>query len=209
VKLNNKFICIFCGAFFLVLTLIMGENILFCLVTGVVCGILSYVIMKVSEQRKIRMRNRSYEMDLPDFMTHVAMFTQAGLGIYDAMERAVGVGDKNKQLYEDFNQVFVKIRKGATKDFITGLEELAALRKSAVLSDFCVTVIQNMRKGSGELSGLFTTQAQLYRNERRRLAGKLADEAATLLLIPSTLVLIALIVMLLAPALMEIFNGFQ
>jgi len=109
----------------------------------------------------------------------------------------------------DFNQVFVKIRKGATKDFITGLEELAALRKSAVLSDFCVTVIQNMRKGSGELSGLFTTQAQLYRNERRRLAGKLADEAATLLLIPSTLVLIALIVMLLAPALMEIFNGFQ
>ena len=65
-----------------------------------------------------------------------------------------------------------------------------------------------MRKGSGEISNLFTTQAQLYRNERRRIAGKLADEAATLLLIPSTLVLLALIVMLLAPAIMELFNGF-
>ena len=90
-----------------------------------------------------------------------------------------------------------------------GLLYEADFRKSAVLSNFCITIVQNMRKGSAEISDLFTMQAQLYRNERRRIAGKLADEAATLLLIPSTLVLVALIIMLLAPALMEIFNGLQ
>ena len=208
-KLNNKIFCVICGVVFLFLSLIMGESIPFCVAMGVGCGVLSYVIIKMAEQRKIRMRNKSYEMDLPDFMTHIAMFTQAGMGIHEALERAVSVGEKNKQLYEDLNQVFVKVRKGATKDFITGLEELADFRKSAVLSNFCITVVQNMRKGSAEISDVFTTQAQLYRNERRRIAGKLADEAATLLLIPSTLVLVALIIMLLAPALMEIFNGLQ
>ena len=105
--------------------------------------------------------------------------------------------------------VFENIRKGYTKDFITGLEELADLRKSPVLSNFCITVVQNMRKGSGELSELFMSQAQLQRNERRRLAGKMADEAATLLIIPSTLVLIALIVLLLAPAVLEMFKGMK
>ena len=66
---------------------------------------------------------------------------------------------------------------------------------------------QNLRKGSGELGALFTAQAQIYRNERRRLAAKLAEEAATLLLFPSAIVLIALILLLLAPAVMEIFGG--
>lgn len=208
-KLNNKIVCAICGVIFMILSLIMGESIPFCIGMGVGCGGLTFVIMRITEQKKIRMLNRSYEMDLPDFMTHIAMFTQAGMGIQEALERAANIGDKNKQLYEDLNQVFVKVRKGATKDFITGLEELADFRKSAALSNFCITIVQNMRKGSAEISDLFTTQAQLYRNERRRIAGKLADEAATLLLIPSTLVLVALVIMLLAPALMEIFNGFQ
>ena len=42
-----------------------------------------------------------------------------------------------------------------------------------------------IKKGSGELGTLFTAQAQIYRNERRRTAAKLAEEAATLLLFPS------------------------
>ena len=208
-NLNNKIVCVICGVVFLLLSLIMGESIPFCIGMGIGCGVLSFIIIRVTEQKKIRMRNRSYEMELPDFMTYIAMFTQAGMGIQEALERDANIGDKNKQLYEDLNQVFIKVRKGATKDFITGLEELADYRKSAALSNFCITIVQNMRKGSAEISELFTMQAQLYRNERRRIAGKLADEAATLLLIPSTLVLVALIVMLLAPALMEIFNGLQ
>ena len=99
------------------------------------------------------------------------------------------------------------LRVGEFSVFNDKLEELAEVRKSPVLSNFCITVIQNMRKGSGELGEIFTAQAQMYRNERRRIAGKMADEAATLLIIPSALVLVALIVLLLAPAVMDIFNG--
>lgn len=205
--MNRKIIYILCGGFFFAVSLMMKENIAFCIVMGIGAYILSFAADKVVIQKKDKQLNRSYEMDLPDLMIHIAMFTEAGLGIQEAIERAVCSGEKRKPLYSDLRGIFEKIRRGNTKDFITGLEELADIRKSPVLSNFCITVVQNIRKGSRELSDLFLAQAQLQRNERRRLAGKLAEEAATLLIIPSTLVLVALIVLLLAPAVLEIFNG--
>ena len=93
---NNKIVCVICGVVFLLLSLIMGESIPFCIGMGVGCGGLSFAIIRITEQKKIRMRNRSYEMDLPDFMTHIAMFSQAGMGIHEALERAANIGDKNK-----------------------------------------------------------------------------------------------------------------
>lgn len=90
---------------------------------------------------------------------------------------------------------------------MTAFEDAAARRNSVSFRNFCAMLIQNVRKGSGELSALFAAQAQIYRNERRRIAGKLGDEAVTLLLIPSAIVLAALILLLLAPAIMEIFGG--
>lgn len=207
--MKKTYIFLLCGAFFFVVSLVMQENIVFCFIMGFTATTLSFALNKVIVQKKAKQINQSYEMDLPDLMVHIAMFAEAGMGIQDAVERAVLSGEKRKKLYADLFMVFENIRKGYTKDFITGLEELADLRKSPVLSNFCITVVQNMRKGSSELSELFMSQAQLQRNERRRLAGKMADEAATLLIIPSTLVLIALIVLLLAPAVLEMFKGMK
>ena len=207
--MNKKFIYLICAVFFFVVSLLMKENIVFCFFMGIIAGVIAYWIHKIVLNKKATQIIQSYEMDLPDLMIHIAMFTEAGLGIEDAVERAVSSGEKKKKLYADLCTVFENIRKGYTKDFITGLEELADFRKSPVLSNFCITIVQNMRKGSSELSEIFLSQAQLHRNERRRLAGKMADEAATLLIIPSTLVLIALIVLLLAPAVLEMFKGMK
>ena len=207
--MKNNAVCFACGLLFFCISVIMGESVLFSIVMGCVIGIICFVISKGLKRKKENEVNRSYEMDMPDFMMRVAMFTEAGMGIQEAIERAVYRGNKKKLLYSDFCDVFEKVRKGYTKDFITGIEELAEVRKSPVLSNFCITIVQNMRKGSSELSELFMSQAQLQRNERRRMAGKLADEAATLLVIPSTLVLIALVVLLLAPAVLEMFIGIK
>lgn len=205
--MKKRTISLICGSVFAFVSFFMGENLLFCIIMGIVTGIISYIIDKFIQQKKQKEVNRSYEMDLPDFLVHIAMFTETGMCLQDAIERAAISGEKNKLLYEDILNVFEKVRKGNTADFITGLEELADYRKIPSLSNFCITVVQNMRKGSEELSQLFITQAQLYRNERRRVAGKMADEAATLLIFPSAIVLVALIVLLIAPAVLDIFRG--
>lgn len=207
--MNKKYIYFICGGFVFAVSLIMKETLVFCFAMSILAIVLSYEVHRAVVLKKKKQINQSYEMDLPDLMIHIAMFTEAGMGVQEAVERAVLSGKKNKSLYIDLRRVFENVRKGNTKDFITGLEELADFRKSPVLSNFCITIVQNMRKGSSELSELFMSQAQLQRNERRRMAGKLADEAATLLVIPSTLVLIALVVLLLAPAVLEMFIGIK
>ena len=173
---------------------------------AVLGAVLAYILPAARSMKKRKLVNRSYDMDLPDMMTHISMFTHAGLSIWDAIERSAEVGDERRPLYRDILGAYERVRKGAAKDIMSAFEDLSASRESASLSNFCAAVIQNVRKGGSELSAIFAAQAQIYRNERRRTAGKIAEEAVTLLMIPSTIVLIALVLLLLAPAVMEMFG---
>ena len=192
---------------FFMITYLSGSGIPVSIVASTIGSILLYVIPVLNKKRKNKIINRSYDMDLPDLLIHISMFTEAGVTLWDAIDRALSVGNQDKALYRDLLKALENTRKGIFKDNLTALEDIAACRKSAALSNFCAVIAQNIRKGSGELCTLFASQAQLYRAERYQAAGKIAEEAATLLLIPSTIVLAALILMLLAPAVIGIFGG--
>ncbi len=195
------------AVFMFVVACVLKESMKVRLGAALLGVVIVYVLTLSAETRKKKYIGRSYDMDLPDFLTHVSMFTEAGIGIWDAIERSAEIGNADRPLYKDIKGAFESVRKGAAKDIMSAFEDLSDSRKSAALSNLCATVIQNVRKGSSELSSIFASQAQLYRNERRRIAGKMADEAVTLLTIPSALVLIAMIILLLAPAVMEMFGG--
>lgn len=200
------FIALSVGVFFI--SYFMGETIYTCFVTSVLIGVGAFLIRKFINNKKKEKLKKSYEMDLPDLMIHIAMFIEAGLDIKEALKKAAMAGDKKKPLYKELFNVFEMERKIGSKDFSVILQEVSEKQKVSSFSNFSALIIQNMRKGSDELSEIFMAQAQLYRNERKRIAGKLADEAATLLLIPSAIVLIALVVLLLAPAVMTFLKGF-
>lgn len=206
-NLKIKIISVVCAFVLFVIMILQGEKIIFSLIVSVTLSVMLYFIYLKFRQNKEKEKSRSYEMDLPDLMIHIAMFTEAGLNIQEAIERAVLAGNCKNMLYKDLRNVFESVRKGIYGDFVTALENMANERKSAVFSNFCSVIVQNLRKGSCELSSLFTTQAQIYRAERKRIAGKLADEASSLMLLPSTIVLIAMIILLLAPAVIEMGIG--
>lgn len=189
------------------ISFVLGENLLGSVATAILSVLVIIGICKLLDKRRSEALKKSYEMDLPDLMIHVAMFVEAGLGIKDALERAVTAGNQSKPLYKELQNVFKMERKIGSKDFSVILQEIAEKQKILPFSNFSAVIIQNLRKGSDELSDIFTAQAQIYRNERRRMAGKLADEAATLLLIPSTIVLVALILLLITPAVMAFMQG--
>ena len=207
-KIKNKYFKdIVTGVIVFLISFITGESFIISIITAIISALAIIGICKLLEKRKSESYKKSYEMDLPDLMIHVAMFVEAGLGIKEALERAVLAGNQNKPLYRDLRNVFEMERKIGSKDFSIILQEMAEKQKIPPLSNFSAVIIQNLRKGSDELSDIFTAQAQIYRNERRRIAGKLADEAATLLLIPSTIVLVALVLLLITPAVMAFMQG--
>ena len=77
---------------------------------------------------------------------------------------------------------------------------MAARCGDASVSTFVSLVLQNSRKGSTELASLLRLQAVNQRTERKALAKQMADEASTLMLIPSAMILAAILVLTAAPA---------
>jgi hypothetical protein len=81
---------------------------------------------------------------------------------------------------------------------------MAVKCSDSTVSTFVSLIVQNSRKGTDELAELLRIQAVNARSERRMLAKQLAEEASTLMLLPSVLVLIAIMALAVAPAIIKL-----
>ncbi len=187
---------VFCCSFF------SGNGIAFsiiCAAAGFFAGIAAYPL---AEKRKKKKESKMFDIDMADYMINVSLLLDAGLTVWDAMRRACGGNDISRPLYRELNKALESLDSGKTDDPVSALEKMAAECEVPSVSILCGMVIQNHRKGSVELARMFRELSVSARNNRKLICMKLADEATTLLLIPSVLALIALLVILIAPAVM-------
>lgn len=98
-----------------VLTCLTGESWIIRIAAAAVGGLAARLIPLLLAGRREKIRSRSYDMDLPDLLIHIAMFTEAGLNLRDAVERAAGIGSLERPLYRDLNEIFERIRRGSAK----------------------------------------------------------------------------------------------
>ena len=147
-----------------------------------------------------------YEIDMADYLTGVALLLYAGLNLWDSMRRALQGSDIRRPLYRDLGLMFDGIDNGKYDSPVDAVEQLATERGSPAMSMLAGAVVQNYKKGAGEIAALFQELSVTARSNRKYLCMKLADEATTLLLLPSAIVLIALIALLLTPAMLTLFS---
>lgn len=69
---------------------------------------------------------------------------------------------------------------------------------------FTATLIQNLRKGSDQLVPVLRLQAAACWENRKNIARKLGEEASTKLLFPMAIVFVAILIMVMTPAVMQI-----
>ena len=84
------------------------------------------------------------------------------------------------------------------------LSKLAEELKVAEISSAVSVIVQNSRKGEKEVASVLRIQSNMCRQERRDLAQEIGNRASNLLLLPSGMVFIAVLLMLIAPAIMEL-----
>lgn len=194
-----------CGLFIAALLGIAGGNSAAVTVlisaAGFVSGLFLPFVIKKRQKKKER---RMYDLDMADYLVTVSLLLSSGLNIWDALKRGMEGFDIERPLFREIGEVFKGYESGALTDLADGFQNMSLKLRIPSVSTFVCAVIQNCRKGSGEISGLFMDMSNTYRSQRRITVSKMADEATTLLLIPSTMVLIALIVILVAPAVMQL-----
>ena len=177
-----------------------GNSVVFSICCAAICALVCAFLPAYNERRRKKKELRLYEMDMADYLTGVSLLLSSGLTIWDSLRRALSGTDMKKPLYRDIGRLFDGIDSGRFGDPVEAFEQLASECGSPAVSTLTAAIVQNYKKGSGEIAELLRELSLTARNNRKYLCMKLADEATTLLLIPSTVILIALIILLVAPA---------
>ena len=119
----------------------------------------------------------------------------------------VNIGDKKKPLYSALYKAIISVEKGICADYCIALEQMAEECRCACVSNFVSLVVQNSRKGNSFIVQILINSASFYRSERKNTATKLAGEATTLMLLPSAAILVAMILLMVAPAIIQMIGG--
>ena len=190
----------------LALSLAAGNSFVFSVCCAMAFAAVFRYIPVFAEKRKKKRELKMYEIDMADYLIGVSLLMSSGMTVWESLRRALAGADLSKPLYRDIDLLFEGIDAGKYGDPVEAFEELASECGSPAVSTLTAAIVQNYKKGSGEIAALLRDLSLTARNNRKYICMKLADEATTLLLIPSTLILIALIVLLVAPAVMTLME---
>ena len=155
-----------------------------------------YHLLKTKERKK----KISIELELPDFMDRTALLIGAGMQLREAVMTAAD--NPGETFAREVRGCFTqsdRIGNVEESEFVT-LEKLAAKCEIPSVNTFVSIINQNMKKGSDTMCDMLRIQAEILRTERKNKIKRIGEEAATYMLFPSILIFIAIMVMMIAPA---------
>lgn len=208
---NIKFKCYLgyiVSVFLLPLMITYGSSVLFSVLIEIVLIACFTFLPESVIKNRIKVLRLSFGIDMPDFLENMALLLDAGQNLWEAIERAAIANEDDNSLYGEIYRTIkeIKGRGGSEKDPCEAFSEMAKRCSSSQVSSFVSLIVQNSRKGSSELVEIIRIQSAICRNERKNMAKKLGEEATTLMLIPSTILFIAILIMLLTPAFMALYS---
>ncbi len=193
-----------------------GAGILFeltvveALILGLGVPLIVIVATEHSINDKAKTKTKKLRLGLADLLERLAVLVDAGVPLWSAIVTVSGYMDKNdgalgEELWRTVN------------DFVTpsgyyygnenAMEDLAKRCNDAQVSTFVSLVLQNARKGADELAPLLRMHAVSQREERKSISKQMSEEASTLMVIPSVMILTAVMAIVAAPAIIRLFAG--
>ena len=144
-----------------------------------------------------------FKLELPDLLDAVALLLEAGQPVWTAVEKASAMtGSGLCSRVADALGSASGMEEGGNPE--RRLERLSSELKIPAFSSAVSAIVQNSRKGEQELASVLRMQSGICRQERKALAEEMGNRASNLMLIPSAIIFIALIIMLIVPAVMQL-----
>jgi tight adherence protein C len=150
--------------------------------------------------KKIEKRKLSIQRDFPDFLNKLTLLLNAGMTVPAAWERIIRENKKNTPLYHQADLVVEEIKNGKTQAH--AFEDFARNCRVFEITKFVSILIQNLRKGNGEMVLTLQGMAGECWELRKHVAKRLGEEASTKLLFPMIFNFLVIVVIVAMPALM-------
>ena len=170
----------------------------FFLIVIIIVGLLIYDLER--EERIIHdERKEAMITEFPRVISKLTLLISAGMPLREGWRRVSLSGDG--LLYKEMQATMDEMSNGVME--VQAYKNFGSRCDVKEIQKFSSMLIQNMQKGSRELSGYMRDLASDMWNIRKDIAKKKGDKAASLLLVPTTLIFIGILIMVIAPAMAQ------
>jgi tight adherence protein C len=150
----------------------------------------------------IKKRNFYIQYDFPDFLNKLVLLINAGMTVPRAWEKIVCDRKDMTPLYEELNRTYIEIKNGKAET--AAYEDFARRCRVKEITKFIAAIIQNLRKGNGELVALLKLQSNECWQLRKNMARRLGEEASTKLIFPLMIMFVGILIIVILPAIMQL-----
>lgn len=147
---------------------------------------------------KIRKRRLSIQLDFPDFLNKLTLLINAGMTVSRAWDRITTENSSKTALFVELQKVSADIRGGKPENM--AYEDFSRRCRIPEISRFVSVTLQNLKKGNAEIVSVFRVQAGECWEMRKNAAKRLGEEASTKLLLPMMLMFLAILLIVITPA---------
>jgi tight adherence protein C len=165
-----------------------------------------YVAPSLYLDRRVKTRQARIERALPDALDLMVVCVEAGYGINQALARVADeFAVKSAALAAEFALVINEVRTGKTTvDALRGLSDRTGVSD---VSSLVALLIQTEKFGTSVANAL-RVHADAMRVKRMQRAEERAQLATLKLILPSTMIFAALLILFMAPALLRMMEAF-
>ena len=161
-------------------------------------------LLKSEAEKKISRRNLLLRLDFVEILNKLILLINSGMIVNQAMNKIVEDNACIRPLYYELKLAVTEIKGG--KSEIEAYEAFANRCRVPEIFRFTLLIIQNMKKGSAE----FVSGLRILANEswliRKSAAKELSEEATTKLLFPMIFMFVAIIIIVVTPAILAIMT---
>ncbi len=173
---------------------------------GLSAAIIGFYLPELWLHLKRRQRANTLERGFPDALDLLVVCVEAGMGLDGAINRVANeIQLSNLALSQELKMVTMEIKAGKNRQ--TALNNLAARTNLDEVKNFVGLIVQTLRFGTS-VADTLRVYSDTFRTARRQKAEEKAAKLPLKLVLPCGLFIFpALFVVILGPALIQIFNA--
>jgi tight adherence protein C len=201
----NKCLYMLCGwASVYLLMLANGEFSLPMTLLGPLAMVGVFFLIDSTLNNDFEKRSLKIKYEFPEFLSKLTLLINAGLTVEGALDRIV-TGNKNETpLYYEMKKTLLAIK--GQKGVDEALKDLSRRTKVKEITKFASIIMQSMMRGSADIVGMLNQLSFECWESRKNMAKQKGEEASTKLLFPMMLMLAAVFLLVMTPAMLQISN---
>jgi len=202
VKIFYSFLGVILGS---LICMLEGSNYLM-LILIPLSGIGMFFLVDNDLDNQYKKRRFQLERDFPNFVSKLILLVNAGLNVRQAIERIVADSDKSVPLYKELHCVISDIKAGVLEH--EAYMDFSERCKIKQITNFVSIIQQNMKLGGNQMLFELKRMATECWEMRKNVAKQLGEKASSKLMLPLSIMFLAIVLICVAPVILEFRSNF-